>query len=56
LCVIEDTYAISGAQSPEYLASAIREILQREREAGEPVAAGAATGAACSPDDPEACP
>lgn len=53
--VVNQTYGISGAQPPEYLAAAFREILQRERQASDPVAAGIATGAACSPDDPEAC-
>ena len=53
--VVQGKYAISGAQPPAYLAAAFREILQRERDSGEPVAAGVASGAACSPDDPEAC-
>ena len=54
--VVEEKYAISGAQPAEYLAAAFREILQREQGSREPVAAGIASGAACSPDDPAACP
>ena len=53
--VINQAYGISGAQAPEYLAAAFREILQRERVSVEPVAAGVASGASCSPDTPEAC-
>ena len=54
--VVQDTYAISGAQSPDYLAAAFREILRRERDSNEPGAVGVASGAACSPNAPEACP
>ena len=53
--VVEGKYGISGAQPPEYLAAAFREIIQREDQATAPVAAGVATGAVCPPDDPEAC-
>ena len=53
--VVNQAYGISGAQPPEYLAAAFREILQRERASADPVAAGIPSGAACSPDDPEAC-
>lgn len=53
--VVNDAYGISGAQPPEYLVAAFREIGQRERESGEPVAVGVGTGVACSPNDPEAC-
>ncbi len=52
--VVNGAYGISGAQPPEYLAAAFREILRRERAPGEPVATGAA-GAACSVDNAEAC-
>ena len=53
--VVNGAYGISGAQPPEYLAAAFREILRREQLAGDPVPAGVASGAVCSPDDPEAC-
>ena len=54
--VVDDAYGISGAQPPEYLVAAFREIGQHGQESGEPVAAGVASGAACAADDLEACP
>ena len=51
--IVNGTFGISGARPPEYLAAAFREVLRRDQQAGEPVAVG--TGAACSPDAPDAC-